>query len=210
MPDIYKFTPEICSEFENHMLQSDFRTICCSLSHDSTSGKREGSPRSPSGLEPWLIRVGTQERGWGKHQRGRPRLRLGRQRSSAGRGAAMASMACEGGSASGGATMASMACMGGCGCRDGGAVSDERRKGWRPVRARSSAPASTPARDLQFHDTTMALDTQIHGARSAASAWRLSRVDSHLHRRDDSGSSSCLAPTPANDGEVGEDPDLEF
>jgi hypothetical protein len=89
------------------------------------------------------------------------------------------------------------------------AVSDERRKGWRPVRARSSAPASTPAY-LQFHDATMALDTQIHGARPAASAWRLSRRDSHLHRRDDSGSSSCLAPTPANDGEVGEDPDLEF
>jgi hypothetical protein len=54
----------------------------------------------------------------------------------------MASMACEGGSA------------GGCGCQDGGAVSDKRRKGWRPVRARSSAPAPTPALDLQFHDAT--------------------------------------------------------
>jgi hypothetical protein len=49
--------------------------------------------------------------------------------------------------------------MGGFGRRDGGAVSNERRKGWRPVRARSSAPASTLARDLQFHDATMALDT---------------------------------------------------
>jgi hypothetical protein len=61
----------------------------------------------------------------------------------------MASMACEGGSAGGGAH--GVHGVRGRSRRGGGAVSDDRRKGCRPVRARSSAPAPTPARDLQFH-----------------------------------------------------------
>jgi hypothetical protein len=115
--------------------------VCCGAEE-----QKAHPPRSTSGLEPWLLGVGTRARAWGKQQWGRPHWRLSRRRSGHGVDGVWGRLSQRRSGVHG--------VRSGWGhCGDDGVIK-ERRKGWRPVRLRSSAPAPTSSsmpRDLPVH-----------------------------------------------------------